>query len=193
MPHGRFHPSTRTFRFSILFFISLLTFGSYFAYDIIGAVAPTLVEELGAQRSTVGSMYSIYSIAAVLSVFIGGFMIDRLGTRKSSMIFSVLVLLGAAGVALARSLPILFIGRFIFGAGSEPLIVAQSAIIARWFKNKEIAYILQVSLDTVKIRLHRARAMLKKELDDGCTFYHTEQDILACDRKQSHILPKIPE
>jgi RNA polymerase sigma-70 factor (ECF subfamily) len=61
------------------------------------------------------------------------------------------------------------------------------------FKNKEIADILQVSLDTVKIRLHRARAMLKKELDDGCTFYHTEQDILACDRKQSHILPKIPE
>ena len=61
------------------------------------------------------------------------------------------------------------------------------------FKNKEIADILQVSLDTVKIRLHRARAMLKKELDDGCTFYHTEQGILACDRKQPQILPKIPE
>ena len=41
------------------------------------------------------------------------------------------------------------------------------------FKNKEIADILQISLDTVKIRLHRARASLKKELDDGCTFYHT--------------------
>ena len=61
------------------------------------------------------------------------------------------------------------------------------------FKNKEIADILQVSLDTVKIRLHRARARLKKELDDGCTFYHSEQDILACDRKQSQILPKIPK
>ena len=61
------------------------------------------------------------------------------------------------------------------------------------FKNKEIADILQVSLDTVKIRLHRARAMLKKELEDGCSFYHTEQGILACDRKQFQILPKIPE
>ena len=60
-------------------------------------------------------------------------------------------------------------------------------------KNKEIADILQVSLDTVKIRLHRARARLKKELDDGCTFYHSEQDILACDRKQSQILSNIPE
>ena len=58
------------------------------------------------------------------------------------------------------------------------------------FKNKEIADILQVSIDTVKIRLHRARARLTKELDDGCTFYYNEQDILACDRKQSQILPK---
>jgi MFS family permease len=151
MTQGRFHPSTRTFRFSILFFISLLSFGSYFAYDIIGAVAPTLVEELGAQRSTVGSMYTIYSVAAVLSVFIGGLMIDRLGTRKSSMIFSTLVLLGAAGVAAAHSLPVLFIGRFIFGAGSEPLIVAQSAIIARWFKNKEIALAYGIALTVSRL------------------------------------------
>jgi RNA polymerase sigma-70 factor (ECF subfamily) len=61
------------------------------------------------------------------------------------------------------------------------------------FKNREIADILQVSVDTVKTRLHRARARLKKELDDGCTFYYSEQDILACDRKQSQILPKTPK
>jgi RNA polymerase sigma-70 factor (ECF subfamily) len=58
------------------------------------------------------------------------------------------------------------------------------------FKNKEIADILQISLDTVKIRLHRARAGLKKELDDGCTFHHNEQNILACDRKPISILSK---
>ena len=58
------------------------------------------------------------------------------------------------------------------------------------FINREIADILQVSLDTVKIRLHRARAMLKKELNDGCTFYHSEQNILACDRKPISIKPK---
>jgi len=147
----RFHPATRAFRFSILIFISLLSFGTYFAYDIIGAVAPTLIEELGAHRSTVGSMYTIYSIAAILSVFIGGFMIDRLGTRKASMIFSILVFIGAMGVAVAHSLPVLFIGRFIFGAGSEPLIVAQSAMIARWFKNKEIALAYGIALTVSRL------------------------------------------
>ena len=151
MTDGRFYPSTKAYRFVLLIFISLLSFGTYFAYDIIGAVAPTLVKELGAQRSTVGSMYTVYSIAAVLSVFIGGFMIDRLGTRKSSMIFSCLVVLGASGVAAANSLPVLFIGRFIFGAGSEPLIVAQSAIIARWFKNKEIALAYGIALTVSRL------------------------------------------
>jgi RNA polymerase sigma-70 factor (ECF subfamily) len=58
------------------------------------------------------------------------------------------------------------------------------------FKNREIADILQLSLDTVKTRLHRARAGLKKELDQGCNFYHNEQGTLACDRKPISIKPK---
>jgi RNA polymerase sigma-70 factor (ECF subfamily) len=51
------------------------------------------------------------------------------------------------------------------------------------FKNREIADILEVSLDSVKIRLHRARASLKKRLGDGCDFYRNEQNLLVCDRK----------
>jgi RNA polymerase sigma-70 factor (ECF subfamily) len=51
------------------------------------------------------------------------------------------------------------------------------------FNNKEVADILQISLENVKVRLHRARARLKKELDNGCDFYHNEEGALACDRK----------
>jgi len=51
------------------------------------------------------------------------------------------------------------------------------------FKNKEIAEILQISLENTKARLHRARVRLKKELDDGCDFYHNGDGTLACDRK----------
>jgi len=52
------------------------------------------------------------------------------------------------------------------------------------FTNKEIAEILQISLDTAKIRLHRARARLKESLESGCDFYTDERSELACDRKQ---------
>ena len=43
------------------------------------------------------------------------------------------------------------------------------------FKNAEIAAILGISLDTVKIRLHRAREKLRDELDTGCSFYRDER------------------
>ncbi|HCZ11880.1 MAG TPA: RNA polymerase subunit sigma-24 [Nitrospiraceae bacterium] len=52
------------------------------------------------------------------------------------------------------------------------------------FKNGEIAEILGVSLDTVKIRLHRARARLKKTLEAHCSFYRDERNEFACDRKE---------
>jgi len=60
-------------------------------------------------------------------------------------------------------------------------------------KNKEIADILEISLENVKVRLHRARARLKKELDDGCDFYHNGEGTLACDRKLITIMPEKPE
>jgi len=52
-------------------------------------------------------------------------------------------------------------------------------------KNQEIAEILGISLDAVKIRLHRARERLKREFEAGCTFYHNENNELACDRKKN--------
>jgi RNA polymerase sigma-70 factor (ECF subfamily) len=50
-------------------------------------------------------------------------------------------------------------------------------------KNQEIAEILGISLDAVKIRLHRARVRLKAEFEVGCNFYYNEDNELACDRK----------
>lgn len=51
------------------------------------------------------------------------------------------------------------------------------------FKNREISEILGISLDTVKIRLHRARAKLKREMSQQCNFYRDERNELACDAK----------
>jgi MFS family permease len=144
--NGMFSPTRAQYRFMILLFICLLTFGSYFAYDSIGALAPTLIEKLHIQRETIGTLYSFYSLAALGIVFFGGMAVDRLGPRKASLLFSALVTLGAIVVAMATSTWMLFVGRFIFGAGSESLVVAQAAIISRWFKGKELALAFGISL-----------------------------------------------
>jgi MFS family permease len=148
---GAFHPSTRLYRFTILLFISLLVFGSYFAYDSIGALETTLMRELHLDRSTIGNLYTAYSVAAIAIVFFGGMLYDKLGPRRASLLFSLLIFLGAVMVAMARSKWMLFGGRLIFGAGSESLIVVQSAIISRWFKGKEMAMAFGIALTISRV------------------------------------------
>jgi RNA polymerase sigma-70 factor (ECF subfamily) len=49
--------------------------------------------------------------------------------------------------------------------------------------NAEIASALGVSEGAVKIRLHRARSLLRVDLGTHCTLYHDELDELACEPK----------
>jgi RNA polymerase sigma-70 factor (ECF subfamily) len=49
--------------------------------------------------------------------------------------------------------------------------------------NKEIAEVLDLTVETVKVRLHRGRAKLKEKLEAGCSFDRDEDDILVCDPK----------
>ena len=51
------------------------------------------------------------------------------------------------------------------------------------FKDGEIADILGVSPAAAKIRLHRARANLRKALSTQCVFYRNDENELACDRR----------
>ena len=150
-PVDFFHPSRRSYRFTVLLFVGLLPFGSYFAYDSIGAMAPTLMQAWHTDQSAIGGMYTIYSVAAIICVLLAGVMIDRIGTRKASLILSGLVVAGACIVAIAPNYTIAAVGRFIFGAGSESLVVAQSAILARWFRGKELAFSFGVTLALMRL------------------------------------------
>src|SRR5512134_3418649 len=49
--------------------------------------------------------------------------------------------------------------------------------------NQEIADVLGLTLEIVKIRLHRGRAKLKEKLKTGCRFDRDEENILVCDPK----------
>jgi RNA polymerase sigma-70 factor (ECF subfamily) len=55
--------------------------------------------------------------------------------------------------------------------------------------NQQIADVLGVSLETVKIRLHRARTRLKNQLGSGCTFYRDDRNELACEPKIGGVSP----
>ncbi len=148
---GTFHPATRAYRFALLCFVGLLTYGSYFAYDVVGALAPTLMGAWHTTQEGIGSLYTAYSVAAIFTVALGGYLADRIGTRLAGILLAAVVAIGAAMVALAPSLAVATLGRFIFGAGSESLIVTQNAMLARWFRGKELAFSFGVTLALARL------------------------------------------
>ena len=148
---SNFHPSGRPYRFTVLTFAALMAFGSYFAYDSVGAIETTLISVFHTDRAAIGGMYSAYSLAAIFAVLGAGVLIDRLGVRRASLICSTFVVVGAAIVATAPSMPVMYAGRVIFGIGSESMIVAQSAITARWFTGKELAMAFGITLTVSRL------------------------------------------
>jgi MFS family permease len=144
-------PESKSYRMTILALASLILFGSYFAYDSVGAIERSLIEAFKADRAAIGTMYSMYSFAAIFAVLGGGLLIDRIGTRRASLLFSILVTVGAAIVAWAPTVGWMYFGRLVFGVGSEPLVVAQSAILSRWFRGKELALSFGVALTVSRL------------------------------------------
>ena len=150
------HPDTRPepspfYRWTVLVFVSLAMFGSYYAYDALSPLADVLKQQLGFTDANLGFLQAIYSFPNIFTVVIGGFLIDRLGLRKSLMIFAVLSLVGPAITAASGTFWVMAGGRLIFGMGAESLNVAVSASLARWFKGKELSFAFGLNLTICRL------------------------------------------
>jgi len=138
-------------RWMALLFISLAMFGNYYIYDSISPLADLLKEQLGFSDSNIGLLNAIYSFPNIIMVLIGGIIIDRIGTRKSVLIFTVIIMIGALVTALKGNLVMMATGRLIFGLGAESMIVAITTIIARWFKGKELSFAFGINLTVARL------------------------------------------
>ena len=151
-PSTSAHPQPpRAFRWIVLALISLAMSGNFYIYDAVSPLADVLVKQLGFTDSDIGLLQAIYSIPNIFMVLIGGFIIDRLGTKKSTFIFAALCLVGSAITAATSTLAIMATGRLVFGLGAESLIVAVTTAIAKWFKGKELSFAFGVNLTIARL------------------------------------------
>jgi len=150
--HDTLRPEpSRFYRWAVLIFVSIAMFGNYYVYDALSPLADVLKQQLGFSDSNIGLLQAIYSFPNIFTVVIGGLIIDRIGLRKSLMIFGVLCLIGPAITVMSAHLWLMAAGRLIFGMGAESLIVAVTAALARWFKGKELSFAFGINLTIARL------------------------------------------
>jgi MFS family permease len=146
MPENSRPEPSRAFRWLVLIFASLTMFGNYYVYDCIAPIADLLAKQLNFSDANIGLLQAIYSIPNVVMVLIGGYIVDRIGTRKAIFIFGTLCFLGAGVTCLSGVLSVMATGRLIFGLGAESLIVAVTTAVAKWFRGKELSFAFGINL-----------------------------------------------
>jgi MFS family permease len=138
-------------RWFVLLVISLAMMGNYYVYDSISPLADLLKEQLKFTDANIGTLNAIYSMPNIFMVLIGGIIIDRIGTKKSALIFSLFILLGAFITYLSGNIIVMATGRLVFGLGAESMIVAITTGIARWFKGKELSFAFGLNLTLARV------------------------------------------
>jgi MFS family permease len=130
----------------VLMVVSLAMFGNYYFYDALSPLADVLQRQLHFSDENIGLLNSFYSIAPILTVLIGGFILDKIGVRKALLLFGVICLVGAIITASTPLFGVMATGRLVFGMGAESLIVAVTTAIAKWFRGKELSFAFGINL-----------------------------------------------
>jgi MFS family permease len=139
------------YRWTVLLFVSIAMFGNYYVYDSAAPIFDLLSTQLGFSDQQLGLLYSMYSVAAVLVLLGGGYLVDRWGTKKSITLFALVCLAAAALTAASAQYGVMLAGRFLLGMGAEPLIVAVTTALAKWFKGKELSFAFGINLTIARL------------------------------------------
>ncbi len=140
-----------SYRWAVLIFVSVAMGGNYYIYDSINPLERIFIDQLGFSATQFGWLNASYSVAAVLTLLIGGIIIDRIGTKKAMTAFALLCLTGAALTAAKGNPPLMIAGRTVLGLGAESMIVAATTALAKWFRGKELSFAFGINLTIARL------------------------------------------
>lgn len=144
-------PPTTSQRWWVLLLVSAAMFGNYYAYDALNPVVDLLRNQRGLDYGQIGMLSTAYNIAALLVLLAGGYAIDRWGTRRAIPLFAAVCVAAAALTAFAPNYETLLAGRFLLGIGAEPLIVAATTVLAKWFSGRELGFAFGLNLSMSRL------------------------------------------
>lgn len=107
-------------------------FMSYGLRTVQAVIAPLLTEELHLASGDLGLLSSAYLLSFALMQLPLGWWLDRHGSRRVESALLLIAAVGCAVFAVSRTLPMLFLGRALVGAGVSACLMAAYTFYRRW-------------------------------------------------------------
>ena len=160
-------------RWTALVLASLAIFGAYYFNYALSSIKPMLESILGWDSGDFGTYTSSYAWFNVFlfMLVISGFVLDKLGIRKTGLGATIIMFLGTALNYYAVkhnfaensvvNIPLLgemkmqvllsSLGFAIFGVGTEAIGITISKAVVRWFKGKEMALAMGMQMSIARL------------------------------------------
>jgi ACS family hexuronate transporter-like MFS transporter len=126
-------------RWWIVTLVFLAAVLNYVDRQTLSALAPTIQADLGLDDREYANLISIFLIAYTIAYLIAGKLVDRLGTRKSTLLFVVWWSMSNVVTAWAQGMKSMSGMRFSLGLGEAGIWPAASKIVSEWFPSRERA------------------------------------------------------
>ncbi len=147
---------SRATRWTMLVITSFLLFSTYWFYDVFSPLKDLMMTDLGIDSGSFGIVVSATTWANCLGmILVGGMILDKWGIRLSSILFGLLVTVGAVLTTIGASdlftsdstnrIILMAVGRIVFGIGTEIVGVIITCIVVKWFKGYELALAMAIS------------------------------------------------
>ncbi|GMH89339.1 hypothetical protein TrST_g962 [Triparma strigata] len=153
------------FRYIILLLIPLTPFGGHFFKNSLSSLELYLLSDplLNMNSTLYGTFVASFSMANLFMPFYGGLYIDKCGHRSGLLLFLSIGLLGVLICIISlhyHDFNGVIFGGIVFGAAHGNVVVAQRAVISRYFAEHEITFALGCSVGITCMAKMSARAVV---------------------------------
>jgi len=113
--------------------ICITYFIENFLRSAAGALTPILINELGISHAAMGMLISAYFFIYGVMQVPSGILSDRLGARKTIIIFTLLTVIGVTLFWMSTTYNMLFISQFLVGIGCSTFYINAVKLVSTWF------------------------------------------------------------
>ena len=141
------------FRWFVIFLLFAISIVNYIDRAAISYSIPHIERDLGLSPSDAGGILGAFGLGYAITTLIGGFVVDRFGSRSVLAIAAVLWSLSIGATGLATGFGVLYGARVLLGISEGPNFPALTGAVSHWLAPRERATALGNALVAVPLAL----------------------------------------